>query len=123
MLAKRRLRAAWMNTMRETCAEMLSIEFEDTVIIPNTMLVVFIVAGNVLSSKPTSQHTIYDIHRDEYQSTWRRIKSARRCGNADDAVRCQGLSLRFNAEDPKNFEKRVETCRARKAWRCDCEQM
>ena len=44
-----------MNTMRETCAEMLSIEFEDTMIIPNTMLVVFIVAGNVLSSKPTSQ--------------------------------------------------------------------
>lgn len=94
-------------------------------IIPNTMLVVFIVVGNVQSSKATSQHAILwcTVHRDEYHSTWRRIVSVRKCGNADDAVRCQGLSLRFNAEDPKNFEKRVETCRARKAWRCDCERM
>ncbi|CAL1171886.1 unnamed protein product [Cladocopium goreaui] len=31
------------------------------------------------------------------------------------------LSLRFNAEDPKNFEKRVETCRARKAH-CELQE-
>ncbi|CAJ1415305.1 unnamed protein product [Effrenium voratum] len=31
------------------------------------------------------------------------------------------LSLRFNAEDPKNFERRVETCRARKAH-CELQE-
>ncbi|CAE7401069.1 unnamed protein product, partial [Symbiodinium sp. CCMP2456] len=31
------------------------------------------------------------------------------------------LSLRFNAEDPANFERRVETCRGRKAW-CELQE-
>ncbi|CAK0906755.1 unnamed protein product [Prorocentrum cordatum] len=39
-----------------------------------------------------------------------------------DAVKkVKRLSLRFDAEDPENFRRRVETCRAKKAW-CETQE-